>query len=167
MMTKPPKRRSASLPRRLHPDAAPQTLAFRLRGFAGNRSYLEIARSSGISISTVSRLFSGQGGVRGALWTTLCRIADTLEIKVDALMSRPAPRRLKIRGSFADRLKALRVAARLTQRDLSELAGLYMVPGAANTVNKLERGHGAVTWNVVCLLAEALGAGVGELRPDA
>jgi transcriptional regulator with XRE-family HTH domain len=63
---------------------------------------------------------------------------------------------------FAQRLKALREAAGLTQAQLAERAGLYSF-----SVAKLEQGVQEPTWPTVLALAQALGVNCLAFCPDA
>jgi transcriptional regulator with XRE-family HTH domain len=56
---------------------------------------------------------------------------------------------------FSARLRELRSAAGLTQKDLAESAGV-----ALRTVSSLEQGLYEPVWSTVLALAEALGVGV-------
>jgi transcriptional regulator with XRE-family HTH domain len=54
--------------------------------------------------------------------------------------------------TFADRLKALRAAAGISQQELADKAGMHRFG-----VAKLERGERKPTWDTVQALAKALG----------
>jgi DNA-binding XRE family transcriptional regulator len=58
-------------------------------------------------------------------------------------------------ASFADRLRAFRLAAGLTQGELADQAGL-----PKGTVNGYEQGRGLTNWLVVVALARVLGVGL-------
>jgi transcriptional regulator with XRE-family HTH domain len=74
--------------------------------------------------------------------------------------------RLVERTDFGEKLKAAREAARLTQDQLAERAGIYI-----HVVSKLERGAREPTWPTALKLAKALGVSVaafeGEVLGDA
>ena len=56
---------------------------------------------------------------------------------------------------FARRLKVLRTAAKMTQRELAERAGMHL-----GGIFKLEQGVNQPSWDTVLALASALGVGV-------
>lgn len=61
--------------------------------------------------------------------------------------------------NFAERLKAIRLAANLTITDLAESAGL-----SRQTIYNYENGVGEPTWAVVQKLAECLGVSTDSFR---
>ncbi|VTR90834.1 xre family transcriptional regulator : Helix-turn-helix domain protein OS=Streptomyces albulus GN=DC74_2630 PE=4 SV=1: HTH_31 [Gemmata massiliana] len=66
-------------------------------------------------------------------------------------------REVVMAGGFADRLKAIRKRAKMTQEGLARAANLSL-----STIAKLEQGEGDPTWNTVRALARALSVSVAE-----
>lgn len=62
---------------------------------------------------------------------------------------------------FGERLKAIRIAANLTQEQLAEKVGMR-----AQNITRLETGGRTPSWETVLRLAEALGVSVAEFVND-
>jgi XRE family transcriptional regulator, regulator of sulfur utilization len=62
---------------------------------------------------------------------------------------------------FADRLKALRAAADLSQAELARRSGMHLMG-----ISKLETGNRQPTWETVQALADALGVEVAAFLDD-
>jgi transcriptional regulator with XRE-family HTH domain len=63
--------------------------------------------------------------------------------------------------AFKDRLKSLRLQARLTQEGLARAAGI-----TTSAVSKLEQGDAKPTWDTVRQLARALGVSVEAFEDE-
>jgi transcriptional regulator with XRE-family HTH domain len=63
---------------------------------------------------------------------------------------------------FGERLRALRVAAGMTQQELADKAEMH-----SQSVNRLERGGRSPSWEIVLRLAQALGVSTDDFKPEA
>jgi transcriptional regulator with XRE-family HTH domain len=63
--------------------------------------------------------------------------------------------------SFAERLRTLRTAARLSKYRLAKRAGITQ-----QSVYQLESSRSLPTWKTVCMLATALGISTEEFRTE-
>ncbi|MFO0821655.1 MAG: helix-turn-helix transcriptional regulator [Gemmataceae bacterium] len=116
----------------------------------------------GVITSGRVNLFNGTGATNGNLrpFGQQEKTDDYLNLTV-LLMVAILPDEKQDTTGFGDRLRVLREAAGLTQRELGEKVGIHHA-----NLARLERGDRGPSWKTVLKLAEALGVATDDFRAE-